>query len=387
MISLSRKNFEFIVVAFLICITHLFVYLATGFRRSSDSTYYQNAADSFIENGHSFSSLFESVAHSAHYAATIFLLALFGDPGFFYFEIVLSMISMFVFYCLLVRLLPGENHWPVRLLTFIFYISNIEILRWNYYLLSDALLINGLILIIAALFYQSRWSVALLFLLELFFGFARPTAFILLGMVAVYCLFRRPQTRGKALVSVLIVIGVLGTQLYFGNSSKAKGHYLRPFVQGLVTGHLIADPSFNFKIESPFSIQAQEVTGEEDVLELFLRYPKYTFRYLICKMGAFVFPVYPYFSVKHIFFNGFYYFLLYGFLIFGVLFWFTGASRESRLFAGFCWITFAVYVVFHSLTILDSEGRYLSPWVSLLVLSVAAIAPKKTTSITGEKSA
>ena len=366
-------RWENCIVLALILATHLAIYYFTGIRRGSDTSYYVTSSQYLREHAFNLVTLFQNVPHSVHYATTILFFS-FGGPKIFpVLNVLLSFSALWLFSRLLKQLLPGNVF--LRLSIFGFFLVNTEVVRWNYYLLSDGVLINLVLLTLFALLSNRPASSWMYLAVAPLLAFTRPTAVAFFIPILLYCLWSK--ARFKLLITLTTLVMCLGLRFQLGASQQYSPSFLRPFHVGLVTGHLIADPGFNYKIESPFVIDQSEITGRENTWELLSKFPFYSMEYLSKKAITYAFPVYPYFSTKHNLFNGIYFTVLYLWILIGSI-WILSLFTQRKLNLKsnphlprlFLFVfTFAGFVVLHTFSILDSEARYLAPWIPMAILA------------------
>src|SRR3989338_3075643 len=130
-------KYESVIALLFACLVHALVFASTGIKKSSDSTFYLSNAAFLRESGFNLILLFRERAHTVHYAPTIVSLAAFGQIGFVVLNVLCSLIAFFSLHLLFKRLIPAPHLVGIRLGILCFYFVNPEIVRWNYFILSD----------------------------------------------------------------------------------------------------------------------------------------------------------------------------------------------------------------------------------------------------------
>ena len=289
-----------------------------------------------------------------------------GERGIIIFQIgVMALATMALFD--LGRQLSGR---AAGLLAAVFFIGNVDIARWNTYLLTDSLYISLVLfstwLIHRAAERREAWWYAAGAAVVLFAALVRPHGWLLVPVAAVYWIARaKIGWRAKCGVALLVLIGFAGGAIGLGAFGRAEqgegpGTWLRQGV--IVWGY------DGWRVSMPPAVND---SGDDvaSVVKYVLHHPWPAAKLAVARVAAELLHARPFYSSTHNLLVIAVGLIIYPLAVLG----FLRLKRESlaRLMAAII----GSHMLFVALTVADWDGRfllYVLPMISLFAACWAA---------------
>ena len=314
---------------------------------------------------------------------THFWIYLLGQRGF---VILNAVLTAFLPLCV-VRILRHAGVRPFFAACALLYVAtNEEIYKWAFYILSDGSLI-ALVAIVVALITAPRFKGPVWFIIPVFWYcmfYSRAGGFLILPGVFVYGLWGRQPGKRVYLVALvaLTIVFHAGYSAWLNQARRVDSakevqffrdvFYLDKTRLDFINGHILIDPQMSPKLKVPFT--PEEAKGRS-LWELCRSYKAYCAHQAIRRFMAYIFPVYPLYSLKHKVFNALFYggsillsgsgavLLLMAIRRYG---WNRVLRRDVNKSGAalLCGTLILTVSVFHPIAAVDSDARYLMPWVT-----------------------
>lgn len=351
-----------------------------GVQEGGDTPGYVAAADRLRKDGLTARNLFGGSTGEMLYHMTNFWLFLLGQRGLVIFA---ATVTAFLPY-FLVSIMRRGGVKTLFAACALFYVAiNPEIYTWAFYVLSDGLFLAQIMLFLFLLTTpRYAWYTRILMAVSWYsLVFTRSTSFLLVPATVLFALIVKDPPRRNFILGLMAatLVFVGATALRQRSEARRLGVPQYSIVRNVldltrrdfIKGHLLMDDKMTEKLSAPF--KEEEAVGKS-LKTLCWDYKSYCLHYSVRKYLAYIFPVYPKYSLRHKLFNSLFFGSSILLSIGGLIALLRALRVKGRtsltpaLRSGLAaYVTSGALIltasVFHASAQIDPDARYLMVWV------------------------